>query len=109
MSCVATRPAMALYMEAISAPPGWLEQVSHLLRAVAWPSVAFFFIWYFRTEIKALVVAIAVALGRLRSAKMPGIELTLVQVEQSLPLAEKEAKELQLPPGEVPLPRREHE
>jgi len=94
-------------MESVPTPPTWVGQLSDLLRAVAWPSVAFFFVWYFRTEIKQLVVAIAIALGRLRSAKMPGIELTLVQVEQRLPLAEKEAKELQLPPGEVPLPRRE--
>jgi|ERR1039457_3591747 hypothetical protein len=100
---------MVLCVEAISTPPGWFEQSSDLLRAIAWPSVAFFFIWYFRSEIKQLIVAIAVALGRLRSAKMPGVELTLVQVEQRLPLAEKEAKELQLPPGEVPLPRRKHE
>lgn len=102
-------PAMALCVEAISIPPGWLEQSSALLSAIAWPLVAFFFIWYFRCEIKQLIAAVAVALGRLRSAKMLGVEVTLVQVAQRLPLAEKEARELQLPAGEVPLPRREHE
>jgi hypothetical protein len=40
---------------------------------------------------------------------MPGVELTLVQVEQRLPLAEKEAKDLRLPPGEVPQLRHKKE
>lgn len=96
-------------VQAATGPPGWLTLSSDLLRAVAWPAVVFFFLWYFRKEIKQVLAAVPLALGRLRSAKMPGVELTLERVELRLPQAEREAKGLQLPPGEVPQLRREKE
>ena len=54
-----------------------MKDVEALLEAIAklfWPVVALIIVWWFRDEIKALIV-------RIRSAKLAGVELTAAPVE----------------------------
>jgi hypothetical protein len=94
--------AVACVTEGAPVSVGWFTLISDLVRTLPWPTVAFFFIYYFREEIRGLLAALPAVLERLRSAKMLGIELNLAEVGQRLPIAEEEAKSLRLPPGEVP-------
>jgi hypothetical protein len=79
-----------------------LHEIIELVKALAWPSVAMFFLVYFRRQIRSMLTELPGMFRRMRSANALGVTLELDGLEADLTIAQQETAQLRLPPGQVP-------
>jgi hypothetical protein len=79
-----------------------LHEIIELVKALAWPSVAMFFLVYFRRQIRSMLTELPGMFRRMRSANALGVTLELDGLGDDLTIAQQKTAQLQLPGGEVP-------
>jgi hypothetical protein len=79
-----------------------LHEIVELVRAVAWPGIALYFLVKFRREIRQLLTELPSAVRRVRSAHALGMKVELDGLEADLTIAQRETAHLRLKPGKVP-------
>jgi hypothetical protein len=79
-----------------------LHEIIELVKALAWPSVAMFFLVHFRRQIRSMLTEIPGMFRRMRTANALGVKLELDGLEADLTIAQRETAQLQLPGGTVP-------
>jgi hypothetical protein len=86
-----------------------MHEVVELVKALAWPCVAFYFLVRFGSEIRLLLIEVPSLFRRVRTARALGVKFELDRLELDLKLAEKDAHHVRLKPPKEPLPSKTRE
>ena len=81
-----------------------MHEIVELVKALAWPVVAMYFIVKFQRGIGALLNEMPSVIRRVRSAQGLGIEIELEKIGEELPIAELKSQSLSFrePPKPAP-------
>ena len=86
-----------------------MHETVELVKAIAWPSVAVYFLVRFHSQVASLLNELPNVVRRVRSAHGLGVEIELGRIGGELTIAEQEARTLSLRMPTEPKPTKTEE